>query len=238
MPLLILVAATSFACSNPSHRDGDEISCVGKGGNRGSSMQLYGIDAPRLEGECRPGRSCVPGDAIAARDYLAGLTRGKSVQCTSVKNDGGGVAGVRCITDEVDLSCAMRDSGLAIERQSPLNCLAPKPKSPGAAVKDPPLTWATIPVLWRWAPLFLIIVNAAAYWAIANDKKRAGSGLNRFSTTHLLGLVFFGGGLGTLIAQQRLDHLKDEQPFANRFAVLFGLQIGVVIGLVAPYFVG
>ncbi|GGE05147.1 hypothetical protein GCM10011529_09420 [Polymorphobacter glacialis] len=235
MPLLILAAATSFACLNPVHRDGDEIACAGRHGNRGASTQLYGIDAPRLEGECRPGRSCVPGDPIAARDHLAGLTRGKAVQCTTVNNDTGGVAGLRCTTDAVDLACAMRDAGLAIERQSPLNCLAPLPKTPGTTVKAP-LSWSTMPVLWRWVPLFLIVVNLAAYWAIANDKKRVNSGQGRIAPTHLLTLVFFGGALGTLIAQQRFDHLKDEQPFANRFAILFGLQLGIVIGLVLPLF--
>lgn len=232
MPLLILAAATSFACIDPVHRDGDEIACAGRRGNRGASTQLYGIDAPRLEGECRPGRSCVPGDPIAARDHLVGLTKGKAVQCTAVTNDTGGVAGLRCTTDEVDLACAMRDSGLAIERQ-PLNCLAPLPKTPGSTVK-PPLSWSTIPAFWRWLPLFLVIVNVASYLAIANDKKRTNSGLGRIAPSHLLTLVFFGGALGSLIAQQRLDHLKDEQPFANRFAILFGLQLGIVIGLVVP----
>ncbi len=49
MPLL-LFAAASFACLNPSHSDGDNIRCA----NIDGAMRLHGIDAPEMPGSCRP----------------------------------------------------------------------------------------------------------------------------------------------------------------------------------------
>ena len=88
-----------------------------------------------------------------------------------------------------------------------------------------------MPPLWRWVPLYLIGINIITYLAFAADKSRAQRGLNRISEVHLLTLVVFGGGIGALIAQYRLDHMRDQQPFAHRFAILLGLQIGALVGV-------
>lgn len=235
MPLLMLVAATSFVCINPTHHDGDEIRCA----NRGGSTKLYSIDAPRLKGECRPGRACVPGDPIAARDYLAGLTRGKTVTCTPIDPGRTGNAELRCSVDRIDLSCAMVAAGYAFERQHPLNCGSyevPKPAAkPGVKAKPAAkrVSFNTLSPEWRWyVAAWLLAANILTYMAFAADKQRARRGLNRIADIHLLAMVLVGGGLGALIAQQRLDHMRTEQPFASQFAVLLGLQFGTVVGIV------
>lgn len=235
MSLLTLVAATSFVCINPVHHDGDEIRCA----NRGGSTKLYSIDAPRLKGECRPGRACVPGDPIAARDYLADLTKGKKVTCTPLDPGRTGKRELRCTVDRVDLSCAMVAAGFAFERENPLNCdryevprLAAKSGNKAGPARNR-LNFDSLPPEWPWyLGAWLLVANILTYVAFDADKKRARRGLNRIADTHLLGLVLVGGGLGALIAQQRLDHMRTEQPFASQFAVLLGLQFGTVAGLV------
>jgi hypothetical protein len=47
----------------------------------------------------------------------------------------------------------------------------------------------------------------------------------------------FGGGLWGMAAQRQLRHLHDEQPFANQFAILIGLQIGAIAGIIAFVYV-
>ncbi|GGE05143.1 hypothetical protein GCM10011529_09410 [Polymorphobacter glacialis] len=118
MPLLTLIAAASFACANPRHHDGDAIRCAGDQG----SMRLHGIDAPEMPGACRPGRDCTPGDPYAARNTLAGLTRGRNVRCEQVDTDHYGRKIVSCEADGQDLGCAMIASGHAVERYGNLNC--------------------------------------------------------------------------------------------------------------------
>lgn len=225
MPLLLIAAAaSSFACANPAHRDGETIRC--------DSMErvyaLHGIAAPPVANACFRPDDCPVDPGAAARDHLAGLTRGRPVMCTPVTNRGT----VRCTASGVDLSCTMIADGLASASGPPMGC---KPL-PAAAVQTNEVargvdTWATNPQLRRWLPIFLIVVNFLAYLAFADDKRRTRYGLNRYSPSHLLGLVFFGGGVGAVIAQQQFDHLKDEQPFANQFAILIGLQIGLLVGI-------
>ena len=228
MALLTLVAATSFACMNPTHYDGDEIRCANKSG----SMKLFSIDAPRLPGDCRPGRACVPGNPTAARDYLRDLTQGKKIICTSLDPDRTGSRDVRCAAAGVDLSSAMVASGFALEREHPLSCDKLAVPKPASKFKSEARTIAELSPVWRiWIPLFLVAVNIITYFAFVADKNRARAGLNRIADIHLLTLVFFGGGIGALVAQQRHDHMRTEQPFANQFAILLGLQFGTLIGL-------
>ena len=117
MPLL-LFAAASFACLNPSHHDGDNIRC----GNVAGSMRLHGIDAPEMPGACRPGRACTPGDPYAARDYLRSLTSGRTVRCDIVDVDHYGRKVVDCTADGEKLGCAMIAGGHAVERYGSAGC--------------------------------------------------------------------------------------------------------------------
>lgn len=229
MALLSLVAATSFACMNPTHHDGDDIRCS----NKPASMKLFSIDAPRMAGDCRPGRACVPGNPVAARQYLADLTHNRKVTCTAFDPARTGSREVRCAAEGVDLSCAMVASGFALERQHPLECDKISVPAPKSRIDAEARDIANLAPIWRlWLPLILVAVNILTYFAFVADKKRARAGLNRIADTHLLTLVFFGGGLGALVAQQRHDHMRTEQPFANQFAILLGLQVGTLVGLV------
>jgi uncharacterized membrane protein YsdA (DUF1294 family) len=116
--MLLLFAATSFACLNPSHHDGDNIRCS----NIDGAMRLHGIDAPEMPGACRPGRDCTPGDPYAARDYLRSLTRGRDVRCTVVDVDVYGRQVVECAADGQNLGCAMIAGGHAVERYGSPDC--------------------------------------------------------------------------------------------------------------------
>jgi hypothetical protein len=138
MGLLVLASAASFACLNPTHHDGDAIRCACEG----RSMRLYGIDAPEMPGACRPGRQCTLGDPYAARDYLAGLTAGRTVTCEQVDSDDYGRRVVRCAADSADLSCAMVAGGHAVERYGRLGCGA----EPSGFVPQPPAVKEVAPV--------------------------------------------------------------------------------------------
>ena len=116
--MLLLFAAASFACLNPSHHDGDNIRCS----NVPGSMRLHGIDAPEMPGACRPGRECTPGDPYAARDYLESLTRGRDVSCTVVDVDHYGRDVVECAADGRNIACAMIASGQAVQRYGSPDC--------------------------------------------------------------------------------------------------------------------
>ncbi|MDO9490170.1 MAG: thermonuclease family protein [Sphingomonadaceae bacterium] len=107
-----------IACPAPTHHDGDAIKCEGQR----RSMRLYSIDAPEMPGACRPGRLCTPGDPYAARDYLASLTRARSVQCRTLETDRYGRPVVQCFAGTADLSCAMVAAGYAVERYGRLGC--------------------------------------------------------------------------------------------------------------------
>jgi len=120
---LVMVAGLSgtapaqqpIPCPSPYVVDGDTIHC-GK-----VRIRLYGIDAPELHG-CPKGKRCVPGDAVAAREYLQGLTVG-GVECRhlSFDNYGRSVADYSS-TATKSLSCAMVAAGHAVERYGKLAC--------------------------------------------------------------------------------------------------------------------
>ena len=115
------------ACLSPHHSDGDNIRCQG-----GPSSRLYAIDAREMPGSCRQGRDCTPGDPYAARDDLAGLMRGQTVERRPVDADDRepgfqsadfyGRPYVQCFAGLVDLSCAMVRAGHAVERYGKLDC--------------------------------------------------------------------------------------------------------------------
>jgi uncharacterized membrane protein YsdA (DUF1294 family) len=248
MPLLLLAAAAGFACLNPSHHDGDAIRCDGGG----RSMRLYGIDAPEMPGACRPGRQCTPGDPYAARDYLQGLTAGRTVTCEQVDSDDYGRRVVRCAADGADLSCAMVAGGHAVERYGRLGCGAqavadvPQPpavQAPAPAETPPERYYAPADARVIEAPgqsaeafgalalgLWLLMVNAAAYAAFAIDKRRAGMrGARRVPERLLLMLAASGGSPGAVFGQQQLRHKTRKQPFARRLQAIVAVQLAALI---------
>jgi uncharacterized membrane protein YsdA (DUF1294 family) len=233
MPLLMLIAGASFACNNPVHRDGQSIRC-----NDGTAvMSLVGIEAPAIAAGCRHTANCDVDPGTAARDHLAELTRGQTVICTHENAARGGrrlhQQGVRCSANGVDLSCAMIRDGAAAQTVAGLGCPAIAVTTrEQEALAVGARSFIALPKLWRWVPLYLMIVNLFTYLAFAEDKRRAKFGIKRISETHLLILVAFGGGVGAIIGQSRLNHMRDERPFTIYLAILIGLQIGLLAGFV------
>lgn len=89
--------------------DGDTLRC---GTER---IRLIGIDAPELEGHCRPGRRCAPGDAYASTRSLGqALDAIMHVERVSEDHYGRTLAIVRASAG--DLSCLQLKSGNAIYR--------------------------------------------------------------------------------------------------------------------------
>lgn len=104
-----------IACAKPYVVDGDTIHC-GK-----LRLRLYGIDAPELHG-CPKGKRCVPGDAVAAREYLQGLAAG-GITCLHRNFDNYGRSVADCSSKQAkSLSCAMVAAGHAVERYGVLEC--------------------------------------------------------------------------------------------------------------------
>lgn len=231
MPLLTLVAAASFACVAPSHPAGDSIRCAGQG----RAMQLEGITAPALAAPCGGGlRACEVDPGTAARDRLADLSRGIDIVCTPRGQDRQGRRIVRCFADGRDLACLQLAEGVVAATGPPLGCAPPSRIEAGRTVIDRNArAWIELPPLWRWIPLYLVGLSIATYAAFALDQRRTRRGLARIAPAQLLTLVAFGGGIGAVIAQQRLGHLEDEPRFTALVIIMIGLQIGAAVGLAA-----
>jgi len=107
----------SFDCQISQVTDGDTIRCGPK------RVRLYGIDAPEMEGHCRPGRNCAPGDPNASKSNLQSLIGPFSdVRCRQMDTDVYGRIVARCTANDVDLSCAQLKSGHAIRKYGDISC--------------------------------------------------------------------------------------------------------------------
>ena len=106
----------TFSCSTVNVLDGDTFDC---GSTR---IRLQGIDAPELEGHCRPGRECAPGDPVASTENLRRLATWNSVQCRKTDTDAYGRTVARCTAGKTDLSCAQIQGGYAIRRYALIMC--------------------------------------------------------------------------------------------------------------------
>lgn len=105
-----------FSCASVSVTDGDTFRC---GSTR---VRMYGIDAPELEGHCRPGRRCVSGDPHASTRNLERLIAGRQVMCKSIDVDRYGRTVGRCFAGDVDLSCGQIEGGFAVRRYGNIWC--------------------------------------------------------------------------------------------------------------------
>lgn len=220
--LFVLVAATTIACLNPAHRDGQSIRC----GEKAPVLQLEGIAAPAIGAACSGGIACDDDPGVVSRDHLANLTRGQGVVCTLTSTVRASKT-ARCMMEGIDLSCAMVADGMATATE-PLMCQPP----PARAVTFTARTIAALPSLWVWVPAYLLLINLVCFLAFAFDRYRARRAMNRVAPVHLLALAFFGGGPGGLLAIWSLDHLRDEPLFTDQFAVAAGFQMGAMIGII------
>jgi uncharacterized membrane protein YsdA (DUF1294 family) len=197
-------------------------------------MQLEGIVAPPIGAPCSGGVACDDDPGIIARDHLATLTRGMGVVCTVTSSGRKKPKTARCTMDGIDLSCAMVADRMATAAV-PLNCPPPRAEPPLTVVER---SIAALPPLWLWVPLYLALVNIITFGGFALDRYRATRAMNRVTPAHLLALTFFGGGIGGIMAQWRLDHLRHEQPFADQFAIIIGLQVGMLIAIIGLWLAG
>lgn len=109
-------SSNTFECASVDVLDGDTFDC---GATR---VRLQGIDAPELEGHCRPGRECAPGDPYASTENLRHLVNWNTVQCRQTDTDVYGRAVARCTAGKTDLSCAQIEGGYAIHRYARIFC--------------------------------------------------------------------------------------------------------------------
>lgn len=109
-------SAATLECTSAEVLDGDTFDC---GATR---VRLHGIDAPELEGHCRPGRECAPGDPYASTEHLRSLIGTQTLQCRQTDTDVYGRMVARCTVGETDLSCAQLEGGYAIRRYGMIFC--------------------------------------------------------------------------------------------------------------------
>ncbi|QIQ87958.1 thermonuclease family protein [Erythrobacter sp.] len=100
--MLTLLAAATLSCVAV---DGDSLRCDDE------RIRLLGIDAPEFS--CPRNRRCVPGDPQAAKDYLARLIAGRSVEIVRHGEDRYGRTLAVVYAGGMNLSCAMIQAGHA-----------------------------------------------------------------------------------------------------------------------------
>lgn len=93
----------------PRATDGDSLS-IGE-----EHIRLYAIDAPEIGQPCLSGGDC----GTKAKDYLAGLIDGRTVECSRrADNDPSGREVAQCSADGIDIGREMVKSGNAMSDHS------------------------------------------------------------------------------------------------------------------------
>ena len=82
--------------------------------------------------------------------------------------------------------------------------------------------------------LFISIVNAATYWFYAQDKEAAQLGNKRVAENTLHILSFLGGWPSAWLAQQKLRHKTQKQPFRRIYFCTIVLNILLILWLISP----
>lgn len=73
--------------------------------------------------------------------------------------------------------------------------------------------------------LYLVAMNAAAYWLFAYDKRAAINGERRISEDRLLAVAFLGGSVGAKLGQMILRHKIRKEPFRQQLNGILAMQI-------------
>lgn len=92
--------------------DGDTIVCLV--GNERVHIRLNGIDTPELPGHCRAGRTCAPGDPVAAKTAMSAMISGKRVRWLNLGTDRYGRTIGQVKVGQLDVQCAQLKAKLAI----------------------------------------------------------------------------------------------------------------------------
>lgn len=83
--------------------------------------------------------------------------------------------------------------------------------------------------------LFISIMNALTYWLYAQDKEAAQSGNRRVPENTLHILAFLGGWPAAWLAQQKLRHKTQKQPFRQIYFCTIAFNILLIIWLISPF---
>ena len=82
--------------------------------------------------------------------------------------------------------------------------------------------------------LFISIANALTYWLYAQDKEAALLGNRRIPEQSLHILSFLGGWPTAWLAQERLRHKTQKQPFRKIYFCTIALNILLILWLISP----
>ena len=82
--------------------------------------------------------------------------------------------------------------------------------------------------------LFISLMNAASYWFYAQDKEAAQLGGRRVPEQTLHILAFLGGWPAAWLAQQKLRHKTQKQPFKKVYFCTIALNLLLILWLISP----
>lgn len=82
--------------------------------------------------------------------------------------------------------------------------------------------------------LFMSIINVMTYWFYAQDKEAAQLGNRRVPENTLHILSFLGGWPAAWLAQQRLRHKTQKQPFRKIYFCTIFFNILLILWLISP----
>lgn len=82
--------------------------------------------------------------------------------------------------------------------------------------------------------LFIIVINAMTYWMYAQDKEAAQQGNRRVPENTLHLLSFLGGWPSAWLAQEKLRHKTQKQPFRKIYFCTIVFNILLILWLISP----
>lgn len=82
--------------------------------------------------------------------------------------------------------------------------------------------------------LFISIINAMTYWFYSQDKQAAQLGERRVPENTLHILSFLGGWPSAWLAQQKLRHKTQKQPFKKIYFCTIGFNVLLILWLISP----
>ena len=83
--------------------------------------------------------------------------------------------------------------------------------------------------------LLISVMNAASYWFYAQDKEAALNGQRRVPENTLHLLSFLGGWPAAWLAQQKLRHKTQKQPFRKIYFCTILFNILLILWLISPF---
>ncbi|WP_291354072.1 DUF1294 domain-containing protein [Acinetobacter sp. UBA3106] len=82
--------------------------------------------------------------------------------------------------------------------------------------------------------LFISVINAITYWMYAQDKEAALQGNRRVPEQTLHLLSFLGGWPTAWLAQEKMRHKTQKQPFRKIYFCTIALNILLILWLISP----